>query len=73
MRFSIKGAALAALAASSSIKVAKGSRASPIPFELSDEDGTILGEVTVRGGDINHWVEDENGYTICAAVYHLYC
>jgi hypothetical protein len=67
MRFSIKGAALAALAASSSIKVAKGISGSPIPFELFDEDGTILGNVTVRGGEINHWIEDENGYSICTA------
>jgi hypothetical protein len=67
MRFSIKGAALAALAASSSIKVAKGTKASPIPFELFDEDGTTLGEVTLKGGEINHWIEDKNGYTICTA------
>jgi hypothetical protein len=67
MRFSIKIAALAALAANSSIKVVESMTASPIPFELFDEDGTILGNVTLRGGDINHWIEDENGYSICTA------
>lgn len=39
--------------------------ASPNPFSLYDDDGTYLGEVTVRGGDVNHWVEDEAGYTLC--------
>ena len=39
--------------------------ASPNPFSLYDDDGTYLGEVTVRGGDVNHWVEDEDGYTLC--------
>jgi hypothetical protein len=39
--------------------------ASPNPFELYDDDGTSLGNATVRGGDVNHWVEDKDGYTLC--------
>ena len=39
--------------------------ASPNPFPLYDEDGTFLGYVHVRGGDVNHWVEDPDGYTLC--------
>lgn len=49
------------------IKALEATMASPIPFELFDDDGTSLGNVTVRGGDINSWIEDENGYTICTA------
>jgi len=56
---------LPTLIGSACLQVADSIVASPNPFELFDDDGTSLGNVTVRGGDVNHWVEDKDGYTLC--------
>ncbi|CAJ1963775.1 unnamed protein product [Cylindrotheca closterium] len=50
---------------SACLQVANSIVASPNPFELFDDDGTFLGYMTVRGGDVNHWVEDKDGYSLC--------
>jgi len=35
------------------------------PFRLYDENGDDLGEFRLMGGDINSWIIDEDGYTVC--------
>jgi len=56
---------LPSLLGSACLQVTNAIVASPIPFQLYDDDGTPLGNVTIRGGDVNHWVEDKDGYALC--------
>ncbi|CAJ1931350.1 unnamed protein product [Cylindrotheca closterium] len=39
--------------------------ADPTPFDLYDQNSEPLGECQLKGGDINSWIVDEDGYTVC--------
>ncbi|CAJ1928205.1 unnamed protein product [Cylindrotheca closterium] len=42
-----------------------GHMADPTPFDLYDQNSEPLGECQLKGGDINSWIVDEDGYTVC--------
>eukprot|EP00526_Cylindrotheca_closterium_P004802 CAMPEP_0113614088 /NCGR_PEP_ID=MMETSP0017_2-20120614/6980_1 /TAXON_ID=2856 /ORGANISM="Cylindrotheca closterium" /LENGTH=769 /DNA_ID=CAMNT_0000523233 /DNA_START=208 /DNA_END=2514 /DNA_ORIENTATION=- /assembly_acc=CAM_ASM_000147 len=57
--------ALASLAGSFCFYFTSGHMADPTPFHLYDENGDDLGDFKLLGGDINSWIVDEDGYTVC--------
>lgn len=56
---------LSLLAGSLCFLSASGHIADHTPFHLYDEHGDDLGEFQLMGGDINSWIIDEDGYTVC--------
>ncbi|CAJ1962384.1 unnamed protein product [Cylindrotheca closterium] len=63
MKFST--VALISLLGSTCFHSASAHVANPRPFRLYEENGDDLGLFRLKGGDINSWFEDLDGYTVC--------
>ncbi|CAJ1945292.1 unnamed protein product [Cylindrotheca closterium] len=57
--------ALSSLVGSFCFFYTSGHMADPTPFDLYDENGQPLGKFQLKGGDINSWIVDGDGYTVC--------
>lgn len=56
---------LISLIGSICLQSASAHMANPQKFRIYDENGDDLGLFHMKGGDINSWIEDEDGYSVC--------